>query len=194
MLEDALQEIYFLIQNYKLTSSSIVNAELSKVVALLLRDFVSSWYSNLSHDKEFYIELIQTIAYLTQEIERRLERVDWVGLLTFDFPTVLKCHIKDYRTCCSKAGTAYAGGSTIEELFYGCQPHVALQGGDSEMEYMRKVSEILLDTLIPEQELQSDSIRLLIREILCNNVLLMLVDLLSEPVYLNELFLKVFPY
>lgn len=194
MQQDILQDIYFIIQSYKPTSSKKVNSELSKIIALLLRDFIHSWYSNLSQDKEFYSELMQTVTYLTQEIERRLFRVDWVGLMTFDLPLVLKQHIRDFRACCSKLGTAYAGGKNLEELFYGCQPHIALKDTNSEVEYMRKVSELLVDTLIPEHELQSESARILVRELVCNNVLMMMLDLLSEPVYLNELLLKVCPF
>jgi hypothetical protein len=183
--------IYDLLQAQRLTTSTKVNQELSRVISLMLRDFISTWYATLTADKDLYSEMIQTIAQLLQELERRLIRVEWVGLLTHDLPKVLKSHIQDYKVCCAKVGTSYAGGQSFEELFFGMQPHVALQSSENEKEYMRRVSEIVVDALIPEHELQSDGVRLLLRELVCNNVLLMLVEVLSEPDFINEMVLKV---
>lgn len=188
---EMLEALYALLKVHPLTTSAKVNEELSKIIALLLRDFISMWYDSLTNDQEFYLEIIQTIATLTQEIERRLLRVEWVTLFVHDLPKILKTHLQDYRTCCTKLGTAYAPDKSLEELFYGMQPHAALLSPDAEKEYMRRISEILVDTLIPENELQSDGVRVLIREILCNTVLLMLMDTLSEPNFWNELILKV---
>ncbi|KAJ3262346.1 hypothetical protein HK103_002787 [Boothiomyces macroporosus] len=148
-----LKDILQLVKQQKMTSSEKVNSELSRIIALLLHDYVSAWYSLLSDDMEFYKEIVQTISVLIQEIERRLSRVDWIELISFDLPKVLTNHIKDYKNCCSKLGTAYSGGKSFEELFYGIQPHTALSSNESELEYMQKVSDILLDILLPESEL-----------------------------------------
>lgn len=48
-----------------------------------------------------------------------------------------------------------------------------------------------MDALLPETEIQSDAIKLLVCEILCNSVLLNMVDSLSDPDHLNELLLRV---
>ncbi|KAJ3345231.1 hypothetical protein HDU91_007428 [Kappamyces sp. JEL0680] len=185
-----LFSIYQQIQNHKLSSSELINQELSKVIALLLRDYISNWYANLSPDQELYQELVLAISLAVQELERRFSRVDWVGLLSQDLPNVLANHIRDHRSCCKKMGTAYAGGKGFEELFYGVQPHIGLQNDDSERDYLRRVSEIILDAILPESEMQSDAVRMLIREIFCNNVLLMLTDVLADPEWLNETILR----
>lgn len=186
-----LLQIFSILQDRKLTSSKQVNVELSKVISLLLRDFVSSWFQGLSPDQELYHEIISALSSIIQEAERRLSRVDWVGWVTQDVPTVLTNHIRDFRSCCKKMGTAYAGGKSFDELFYGLQPHAALESEESEKEYLRRVSEILLEALLPDHELQSDAIKMLIREVLCNNVLLNLIEVLSEPDWLNETILLV---
>ena len=105
-----LAAIFTLLQDHKLTSSNLVNQELSKIFALLLRDFVSSWFKSVSQDQELYIEIIKAISSMVQEIERRCFRIDWVSLLTQDLPSILSNHIKDHRSCCKKMGTAYSGG------------------------------------------------------------------------------------
>lgn len=186
-----LTAIFTLLQDHKLTSSISVSQELSKIISLLLRDFVASWFNSLSQDQEIYVEIIKCVSSMIQEIERRCFRIDWVGLLTQDLASLLSNHIKDHRTCCRKMGTAYAGGKTFEQLFYGLQSHVALLSDESEREYMKRVSEILLDAVLPDSEVQSDAIRILIGEITSNNVLLNMLDLLSDPDYLNEMLLRV---
>ena len=57
---------------------------------------------------------------------------------------------------------------------------------------MRRVSVILLDAIIPESEIQSDAIRILLCEIISNNVFYSIIDQLSDPDFLNETILRVF--
>lgn len=135
-----LESIFGLLHEQELTSSKSANQELCKIISLLMRDFIASWFSNLTQDQELYLELIKVISYLIQEFERRCCRVDWVTLLTQDLPSILTNHLRDHRTCCKKMGTAYAGGRGFEEIFYGLQSHVALKSEEAEKEYMRRVS------------------------------------------------------
>ncbi|KAK6098084.1 hypothetical protein BDV3_004531 [Batrachochytrium dendrobatidis] len=187
-----LNQIFNQIRPHQFTSSCMVDSEIQKLITLLLRDYVASWFSIISDNDEFITELIRTISHVIRECERRLNRVDFVALACRDLPEILQRHISDYRLCCEKMGTSYAGGRSLEELFHGCQPHIALNDTASESEYLRGVAEILLDTLLPETEHRSESVRYLLREILTNNVLAMLLNILSEPDYLNLLFLNLF--
>ncbi|KAJ2999660.1 hypothetical protein HDV02_002133 [Globomyces sp. JEL0801] len=166
-----LQSILNIVKQHKLTSSDTVNEELSKVIALLLNEYIASWYSLISPDEELYKVLVKSITTLLTQIERKLSRVEYVELLGYHLPIVLSNHIRDHRNCCSKVGTTYSGGKSFDQLFYGAQPHVALQSPEAEAEYMRRVSQILLDAMLPELDLQSDTVRLLFREIVCNNAL-----------------------
>ncbi|KAJ1341449.1 hypothetical protein BSLG_003878 [Batrachochytrium salamandrivorans] len=134
------------------------DAEIQKLVTLLLRDYVASWFSVISDNDDFVTELIRTIAHVIRECERRLNRVDFIVLATRDLPEILKRHIYDYRHCCEKLGTSYGGGRTLDELFHGCQPHIALNDSASETEYLRGVADILLGMLLPETEHQNESL------------------------------------
>lgn len=185
------QTIFDIIQSNKLSSSDQVNEELSNLISLLLRDFVTSWFALLSPDKDLYRELIHAMSSIIQEIEKRLKDVDWVVLISQDLPNILKNHISDYKSCKDRMGTAYAGEKTFEELFFGLQSHVALQGDGSEQMYMRRVAEVIVESLLPASELQSDAIRTLVREILCNNVLLVISQELTDPDWLNETVVRV---
>ncbi|KAJ1342221.1 hypothetical protein BSLG_003144 [Batrachochytrium salamandrivorans] len=185
-----LNKIFTQVHPHQFTSSPLIDAEIQKLVTLLLRDYVASWFSVISDNDDFVTELIRTIAHVIRECERRLNRVDFIVLATRDLPEILKRHIYDYRHCCEKLGTSYGGGRTLDELFHGCQPHIALNDSASETEYLRGVADILLGMLLPETEHQNESVRYLLREILTNNVLAMLIDILADPDYLNHLFIS----
>ncbi|KAG0243199.1 sorting nexin 25 [Mortierella sp. GBA43] len=92
----------------------------------------------------------------------------------------------DYRQAAQKVETAYAPNQTIESFFHGLQPHFALRDGEeSEMEYLRQLSDEILRVLLPEGEYQSDCVRWLVREILCCVILRSVVEILTEPDMLN---------
>ncbi|KAF9204564.1 hypothetical protein BGZ49_005149 [Haplosporangium sp. Z 27] len=115
--------------------------------------------------------------------------VDWVGLLLQDVPEILRRHYMDYRQAAQKLETAYAPNQTIESIFHGLQPHFALNDGEeSEKEYLRQLSNELLQVLLPETEYESDCVRWLVREILCCLVLRSLVEILTEPDMINFIF------
>eukprot|EP00842_Homolaphlyctis_polyrhiza_P002270 jgi/Hompol1/3043/HPOL_003093-RA len=136
--------------------------------------------------------VVQALAHATAEFERRLRRVDFIAFAAQDIPAALSRHLRDVRLCVERLGSAYAGGRSLPLLFHGLQPHVALDAPLAEIEYLRRISDILLACLLPESELKCESLRYLLREIVATRVLGMLVDVLSDPDYLNQLLLRIF--
>jgi PXA domain len=142
-----LNRIFQHIKPQQLTSSELIDAELSKIITLILRDYISSWFSHLSIDDDFYAEIVKTLGQIVAEIEHRLRKIDWVMLLSQEFPNTVLNHLREHRQCSVKFGTAYAGGKSFQELFDGCQPHIALSSVEAEKEYLRRVTEIIIDTM-----------------------------------------------
>ncbi|KAG0199882.1 hypothetical protein BGX28_006907 [Mortierella sp. GBA30] len=163
-----------------------LDAEAYHFLALLVRDFIQTWYSSFSSDSQFVTSIVDIVIYIARELERRSQEVDWVELLLQDVPEVLRRHYIDYRQAAQKIETAYAPNQTIESIFHGLQPHFALSDGEeSEKEYLRQIADELLRVLLPETEYQSDCVRWLVREILCSLVLRSLVEILTEPDMVN---------
>ncbi|KAF9947417.1 hypothetical protein BGZ65_008821, partial [Modicella reniformis] len=163
-----------------------LDAEAYHFLALLVRDFIQTWYTSFSSDPQLVTSIVNVVIDIACKLERRCQEVDWVGLLLQNVPEVLKRHYMDFRQAAQKMETAYAPNQTIESLFHGLQPHFALRDGEeSEMEYLRQLSDELLRVLLPEGEYQSDCIRWLVREILCCVVLRSLVEILTEPDMIN---------
>ncbi|KAJ3041768.1 hypothetical protein HDV00_008658 [Rhizophlyctis rosea] len=183
----SLQQTFHTVRPKTFTSSEVVDAELHKVLLLLLRDYISSWYAAISTDDEFIAEIVALLHHVIRELEARLQRVDWVSLFCRDVPEILRRHLHDYRHCKEKLDTAYAGSvRSIESLFAGSQPHFALKSPETEAEYLRRVVEILMDVLMPREELKSDVVKFLLREILTNAVFVSTVDKFCDPDYINQ--------
>ncbi|KAJ3280684.1 hypothetical protein HK104_000469 [Borealophlyctis nickersoniae] len=172
-----------------ITSSPTVDSELYKVLGHFIQDYVSVWYEGVSQDEEFISEILSVVARVVKELERRLRAVDWIALSCLDLPEIFRRHLHDYRHCKEKVGTAYAGGRGLEELFRGCQPHFALRTAETEAEYLRRVVELLMEVLLPQEELKSDCVRYLVREILTNSVFGSAVERFCDPDYINQTFL-----
>ena len=115
--------------------------------------------------------------------------------MTKDIPEAIRVHLVDFKRCKERVNTCLGGSQSIQELFHGVQPHKALHSIDSEHEYMRKISEILIELLLParERELDSEIIRFLLREILSETVLVSLVEKLSDPDTIHQIILNSIP-
>ncbi|KAF9920441.1 hypothetical protein FBU30_009723 [Linnemannia zychae] len=163
-----------------------LDAEAYHFLALLVRDFIQTWYSTFSSDPQLVTSIVNVVIEIARELERRSQEMDWVGLLLLDIPEILRRHYIDYRQAIQKLETAYAPNQTIESAFHGLQPHFALQDGEeSEKEYLRQLADELLRILLPKAEYESDCVRWLIREILACLVLRSLVEILTEPDMIN---------
>ncbi|TPX38019.1 hypothetical protein SmJEL517_g00394 [Synchytrium microbalum] len=172
-----------------ITASAKVDEELKKVFTLFLRDYVTVWYNLISEDEDFVNAVLHTYIHLVRELERRLKVIDWVMLLTHDLPNVLRRHVNDYRMCKDKLGSTYAGGKSLEELFHGTQPHIALESPEAEEEYLRRTAEKLTQVLFPLFERKCEIVRVLLREMLGSCTLHFSFNSVSEPDYINQLLL-----
>jgi hypothetical protein len=77
-----------------LTSSSEIDVQLYAVIAIVVRDFILSWYGQISNDHAFIGEIIALIAHCTRALEERLRKVDLEVLLLDEVPTIIDAHVK----------------------------------------------------------------------------------------------------
>jgi hypothetical protein len=76
-----------------LTSRNDVDLQLYALFAIILREFVQSWYSKITPDEDFVGEIIRIIAHITLALEQRLRDVDLESLLLDEIPELLDRHI-----------------------------------------------------------------------------------------------------
>ena len=76
-----------------LTSSNEVDLQLYALIAIIIKEFVYSWYSKITPDHVFVEEVIQVIAHCTRALEQRLRRVDIHALVLDEIPALIEAHI-----------------------------------------------------------------------------------------------------
>ena len=77
-----------------LTSSNEADLQLYAIIAVIIKDFVYSWYSKITPDHVFVDEIVQIIAHCTRALEQRLRRVDLAELVLDEIPAIIDAHIK----------------------------------------------------------------------------------------------------
>ncbi|KAJ3343181.1 hypothetical protein HDU93_009731 [Gonapodya sp. JEL0774] len=169
---------------------SLLDTQLHALTFLIVRDFIQSWYYTISKDDEFIKETVGVIARVARELEARLEKVDFVRLLTSDLPLVLSTHLSDYRLATRRSGTLYAGGMAPHEVFRALQPHFALRDEASEREYLATAVELVLKQLLPRRDAESDGVRNVLREILTGKLMKRALDAICDPDFLNDVIVK----
>lgn len=76
-----------------LTSSGAINLQLYAFVAVILDNFVQTWYNRITPDQQFVAEIVRIIAHCTNALQRRLRNVDFVDVLLDELPALLSAHI-----------------------------------------------------------------------------------------------------
>ncbi|ROW12055.1 hypothetical protein VMCG_00763 [Cytospora schulzeri] len=80
-----------------LTSRNDVDIQLYAIIAIILRDFVQTWYNKITPDETLVAEIVQIIAHCSRTLEHRLKKVDLESLLFDELPDLLDKHVEAYR-------------------------------------------------------------------------------------------------
>jgi hypothetical protein len=77
-----------------LTSSNEVDLQLYAIIAVILKEFVYTWYAKITPDHVFVDQVIQIIAHCTRALEQRLRKVDLESLLLDEIPQLIDAHLE----------------------------------------------------------------------------------------------------
>ncbi|KAM5351361.1 hypothetical protein ACJ41O_004084 [Fusarium nematophilum] len=80
-----------------LTSRNDVDLQLYAFLAIIMREFVQSWYSKITTDENFVAEILHIIAHCSRALEQRFRKVDLESLILDEIPDLLDKHITAYR-------------------------------------------------------------------------------------------------
>lgn len=76
-----------------LTSSNDVDLQLYALLAVIVREFVQSWYSSITPDVTFVEEVVAIVAHCTRGLEGRLRAVDLEALLFDEMAELVDEHV-----------------------------------------------------------------------------------------------------
>lgn len=187
-----------------ITSSKEIQKKLDILVNLLVRDFVSGWYTkNISTEPVFLNSVDKSIRLMVKSLIDRIEAIDSKKFLIekmvfkcyfnilyfFQGPLILE-HVVQFR----KTEQIMSRETHQEEnfvKFFKTPLHTALHSNSSpttsiEFEYLRKIGELLLYAIAPQKETKSRVVVCLMREILTCKVIQPVIEMLADPDYWNQ--------
>jgi len=84
-----------------LTSSNDVDLQLYAFIAIVMREFVYTWYAKITLDQSFVEEVVQIIAHCTRALEQRIRKVDLESVIFDELPDLLDAHVRGESAYCS---------------------------------------------------------------------------------------------
>ncbi|KAL7274801.1 tRNA (guanine-N(7)-)-methyltransferase (tRNA(m7G46)-methyltransferase) [Rhizina undulata] len=181
--------------------SFVISDSIDKVLDYILRDFINSWYSKVSQDPSFSIQVDKTIRHALEQLLDRLHKVNMVEFVVGNIVPLLTAHLNDF----SSAERTVRGKHLNNNLTESEELHLAIAAkyregklhpaaslGFSDMkivqqDYLRKRLEKILSSVLPERERKSRAVGSLVREIVSCAILFPVLGMLSDPDFWNQL-------
>ncbi|KAK7112643.1 sorting nexin-14-like isoform X2 [Littorina saxatilis] len=166
-----------------------VDEALEEFINLVLKEYVYTWYKELSLDEEFVDELRTNIRFLASVLFRRMQKVDVPQLVTQKLAKAALYHVD---AVVQANRNSVPQDSDLQQAtldYHGANIHCAMWSRKAELEYLRRLTESLFPYILRPQTLHSKSTCAMVREILCGSVLFPAMDAIANPDMLNNLLL-----
>ncbi|XP_068134800.1 sorting nexin-25 isoform X2 [Hyperolius riggenbachi] len=158
---------------------------LKEVFDYSYRDYILSWYGDLSKDDgQLYHLLLDDFWELSRQLRSRLAHIDVVKMVCSDVVKNLLTHFCDLK----------AANTRQDEQPRPFALHPCLKNTEEELRFLQTCAQVLVLCLVPTRDAQSRSLRIVLSEILATKVLKPLVELLSDPDYINQMLLSQLEY
>ncbi|KAJ8269684.1 hypothetical protein COCON_G00122910 [Conger conger] len=162
-----------------------VDKALKEVFDYSYRDYVLPWYVPLSQDEgQLYQMLSEDFWEMVKQLRSRLAAVDVVNVVCNDMVKTLHTHFCNLKT----ANTRQEDPPRPFPL------HPCLRSPGEELCFLRCCSRLLTLTLLPVCDARSHTLRAVLVEIIATKVLKPLVEVLSDPDYINRTLLAQLEY
>ena len=165
--------------------------EAQKLIQLIMKDFVQSWYTNVTNDMEFPEDAQKVLEHVALEINIRLQQVDLEETVVELLELVLP-----YLEVLNQSGIRHYSGMELFDVNtemcakqFEADPrvtHYALKSPAHERRYYRQALDAVIQSAFPNQYAKCDAACMFIREILIKNLFEPLFDLLCDPAFLYE--------
>jgi len=177
-----------------------VSETLNHILSLIVRDFVQVWYQGISSHGAFPSTVQDIIHSSLASLTARAERVDLPALVARRVLPLITAHVEQFR----KSEVALRGHGLERHLThseeldlllatrYG-RLHPAVDNlatahtKQAEDAHMRRLIDKALPLLVPEADLQSRAVRVVVREIVACAVFGPIVEMLSDPDFWNRI-------
>jgi sorting nexin-25 len=182
-------------------SAFLISNAIDGLVTLALRDFITSWYSNITQDATFVNEIDRSIRVALGCLRDRLLRKDLVDVVVSRIVPLVTTHLKEFdlaeRTIRGKALNRNVTESEELDLAIAgkyregkLHPAASLTFSDTKLvqqEHLRKILVRILPDLLPENVVKSRAVLVLVKEIVACAVLFPVMQILADPDTWNQL-------
>lgn len=182
-------------------SSFLISQALDGLLGLALRDFITSWYRNITKDPAFSNEVDKNIRLALGNIKDRLMKEDLVNIVVSRFVPIITAHLRDFDQAerIVRGSRLNRNVTESEELdlaiaakYKDGKLHTAAAVAYSDpklvqQEHLRKILVRVLPEVLPESVMGSRAVSVLIKEIVSCAVLFPVLQLLSDPDTWNQL-------
>ncbi|KAM0343267.1 hypothetical protein ACHAPU_008717 [Fusarium lateritium] len=160
-----------------LTSRNDVDIQLYAILAIVLREFVQSWYSKITTDEHFIAEILHIIAHCSRALEQRFRKVDLESLVLDEIPDLLDKHITSYRISHStiarppvevdprEAYHALCPLPHLEPIPDPDSPDTISEQKENEALYRQLLVQGVLAILLPTEDLENPCLTALVEQI-----------------------------
>jgi sorting nexin-25 len=180
--------------------SFIVSSALDELLDLILRDFVNSWYSNISKNPAFTDEVDKTMRLALANLRDMLLALDLTEVVTTRFVPIMTAHFRDFYEAERAVRGKHLNRSVTEseelDLAIAAKyrdgklhPAVSLAYSDTktrQQDHLRTMTKVILPLLLPQNVIASRAVQVLIKELVACAVLSPVMQLLSEPDTWNQ--------
>ncbi|KAI9202684.1 PXA domain-containing protein [Polychytrium aggregatum] len=174
-----------------------IQEKLDKLVELVVRDFVRSWYTGyISPDVSFVATTEKALSTTLHQLILRIEKVDSVSFILTKILPLVTAHLASYPPASAdqRDSTSDYEREIVRVYLRNRESKAPLRGTlardlakGAELAHLRKlVGQTILPAICPENELKSSTMSLLIREILTCRVLHPIIELLADPLFWGQ--------
>lgn len=170
-------------------TSPLVHKESQKLIQLILRDFVISWFHQISENDELPKEVVRLLEHIALELQTRVQAVDIDALILSLLPL-----LDPYITALNEVGFVNNRGKQSFDvnheyclLLFEKKPHLvhpALKTESSEIEHIQRLVDVFITSAVPSHYKHCDIGVQFIREVLVYRVFHPFVRILCEPDFL----------
>lgn len=162
---------------------------LKKLIANIIRDFICTWYKNVGQGEHFITETRESLEMLCLEGYKRASQMDSHYLIE-QVLVVFHGHLERFNKAMAivkakdpKLRLSISSSQLLCQTYesqLSCKPP-SLSSPAAELSYLRNVIDSALAAMIPKDTFSCDTGRFILREILTVQIMVPLVQLLTDP-------------
>lgn len=183
-----------------------LDLSINEIIDLVIRDFIKAWFTSISEDENFPIEVKYQLTSIINELKTRLSNIDFPNFLVIEILPLITKHyttfVNSYETVIGEENLNNLTGSDelnlkIANEFNLIKPlhkFISIKNIDNFNQqeiFSRDLAEKIIPKLIYSNEINSLLNSILIRELLTNLIFLPVIKMITESDFWNQLLINI---